>query len=148
MAGALPCKKLVVAHGRPTANSAKGGMNIQMGLTIEGVALLFFCLTIIGCAWVVNFLDTTNALTAASNAFRKTLAATLSADIASMMKPLWVLARQAVDEMEETRSIDCVKVMPPSLGTIRDHADDLHTFLWAKVNAEAHMRQVESLQKL
>ena len=31
MTGALPSKKLVVAHGRPTANSAKGGMNIQMG---------------------------------------------------------------------------------------------------------------------
>ena len=146
MAGALPSKKLVVAHGRPTANSANGGMNIQMGLTIGGAALLFLCLTIIGCVWVVNYLDTTNALTASSQAFRKTLAATLSADIASMMKPLWVLARQAVDEMEETRSIDGVKVMPPSLETMRDHADDLQTFLWAKVNAEEHMRQVESLQ--
>ena len=93
-----------------------------------------------------KFFDTTNALTASSQAFRKTLADTISADIASMMKPLWVLARQAVDEMEETRSIDGVKVMPPSLGTIHDHADDLHTFLSAKVNAETHMRQVESLQ--
>ena len=50
MTGALPSKKLVVAHGRPTANSAKGGMNIQMGLTIGGVALLL-CLTLIGCAF-------------------------------------------------------------------------------------------------
>ena len=145
MTGALPSKKLVVAHGRPTANSAKGGMNIQMGLTIGGAALLL-CLTLIGCALVVNFLDTTNALTAPSQAFRKTLADTQSADIASMMKPLWVLARQAVDEMEETRSIDGVKVMPPSLETIHDHADDLHTLLKAKVNSETHMRQVESLQ--
>ena len=146
MAGALPSKNWVVTHGLSTSNSAKGKMNIQMGLTIGGAVLLFVCLTIIGCAWVVNFLDTTNSLTASSQAFRRTLADNLSADIASMMKPLWVLARQAVDEMEETRSIEGVKVMPPSLGTIRDHADDLHTFLRAKVNAETHMRRVESLQ--
>ena len=139
MAGAPPSNKLIFSHGRATADSATGGMNIQMGLTIGGAALLFLSLTIIGCAWVVNFLDTNNALTVSSQAFRRALVDTLSADIASMMMPLWVLVRQAVDEMEKTRSIDGEKVIPPSLETIHDHAIELYTFLWSKVNAETHM---------
>ena len=133
MAGSLPSNKSVVSYGR-------GRVKMQLGLTTGGAALLFLCLSTIGCAWVVNFLDTNSALTATSQAFRRTLADTLSADIASMMMPLWVLVRQAVDEMEKTRSIDGVTVMPPSLQTIHDHSIDLHTFLWGKVNIETHMQ--------
>ena len=147
MAAAFPpSSKLGTSHHHPTMKNAKNGMRIQLGATIGGAVLLFLCLGVIGGAWVANYLDTTDALTTSSHAFRIAHAETLSADIAAMMKPLWVLMRQAVNEMAETRSIDGVQVMPPSLDTIYDHAHDLHTFLWTKVNAETHMRQVESLE--
>ena len=117
-----------------------------MGLTIGGAALLFLCLSVIGIAWVVNLRNTNNALTVSSQAIRRSLADTLKADVASMMKPVSMLVRQAVNEMEKTRGIDCVNVMPPSLETLHDHAYDMHTFLCGKVNAETYMWQVESSQ--
>ena len=141
MSGAPPSAKIVHSHSRSHASDR---MRCQLWSTIGGAVLLLLCLAVISGCWVYSSLRINAAMEETSTNFRENHAIALSAEIAAMLKPVWVLVRQAVDEMSGGRYVDGVQVMPPTIETFTKHSRELQSFLWPKVNSETHMRNADS----